>query len=232
MKDEKKKQREAAEAIFKSWLDDLAENRIDILMSERNTPDPKVDESEDTMTMKSKSEMKEAFSIAGNHVKTPTDIANLIIAQESFYKDMDEVKTQSDPKEIDPFEAWWYNEGSGMPPYKGEDIECFAKRVTNTAWSNGYYTEKHSKRRNTIIEDHLKDENITPKALLDLGFTEEYQSPVSEYPGFIFYSFKKHGVELLSSEKGSDDFCVFFENQDEIHSLRKLGDLVLSLNEI
>lgn len=89
------------------------------------------------------------------------------------------------------------------------------------------------------IEDHLDREldsiaetTITPKALLDLGFTEEYQPPCDGEVGFIYYAFSKHGVELLSSVKGSDDFCVFFENQFEVHNLRKLGDLILSLNEV
>jgi hypothetical protein len=223
----------AALGEFREKRLDAAENRIDILMSERDTTDPEVGRSEDTMTMKFKSEMKEAFSIAGNHVKTPTDMANLISAQESFYKAMDEVKAQSDPEELDPFEAWWYDEGSGMNIGSEEELVSFAKRVTNIAWTNGAYTEKYSNRRNTIIEDYLKDDTITPKALLDLGFTEEYQPPVSECEGFIYYSFSKLGVELLSSIVSSDDgFYVFFEDQYEIHSLRKLGDLVLSLNEL
>jgi hypothetical protein len=37
------------------------------------------------------------------------------------------------------FESWWHNEGSGIAPTKDEDIEEFAKRVTQIAWSNGGY---------------------------------------------------------------------------------------------
>ena len=33
------------------------------------------------------------------------------------------------------FEAWWYNEGSGMPPQPGEDAETHVHRICKIAWS-------------------------------------------------------------------------------------------------
>jgi hypothetical protein len=39
---------------------------------------------------------------------------------------------------------WWYKEGSGMRPLPNEDIEEFAKRITEIAWSNGEYKEREA----------------------------------------------------------------------------------------
>lgn len=40
------------------------------------------------------------------------------------------------------FEIWWHNEGSGISLDKNEDIEQFAKRITQIAWANGVYCIK------------------------------------------------------------------------------------------
>jgi len=40
------------------------------------------------------------------------------------------------------FQRWWYNEGSGMPPHKGEDQEEHACRVSRIAWHNGAYVTR------------------------------------------------------------------------------------------
>jgi hypothetical protein len=37
------------------------------------------------------------------------------------------------------FERWWHDEGSGMPPRKGEDRETHVRRICEIAWSNGAY---------------------------------------------------------------------------------------------
>lgn len=99
--------------------------------------------------------------------------------------------------------------------------------------------EKSTKKRNNIIEDYLNKEldsitetTITAKALLNLGFKEEYQPPIDGEAGFLFYSFQKHGIELLSDELDESRLVVFLENQDEIHNLRTLGDFILSLKEL
>jgi len=48
-----------------------------------------------------------------------------------------------DPDDI-AFETWWHNEGSGMPPKGGEDIEEHVKRVSHTAWVNGAYKAREA----------------------------------------------------------------------------------------
>lgn len=37
------------------------------------------------------------------------------------------------------FDAWWHNEGSGMPSLPGEDSETHVHRVCKIAWENGAY---------------------------------------------------------------------------------------------
>ena len=39
---------------------------------------------------------------------------------------------------------WWHTEGSGIRPLPNEDIEEFAKRITEIAWSNGEYIEREA----------------------------------------------------------------------------------------
>ena len=85
------------------------------------------------------------------------------------------------------------------------------------------------------IENHLEREEptITPKKLLKLGFIEHYQENEGYEPGYTFYSFKKHGIELTSSEVGGlFPLYVYTEGSHEINSLRTLGDLILSLTEL
>jgi hypothetical protein len=38
---------------------------------------------------------------------------------------------------INSFEAWWYNEGSGMSPLPGEDAESHVHRMTRLAYLLG-----------------------------------------------------------------------------------------------
>ena len=85
------------------------------------------------------------------------------------------------------------------------------------------------------IENHLEREEstITPKKLLKLGFIEHYQENEGYEPGYTFYSFKKHGIDLTSSEVGGlFPLYVYTEGSHRIHSLRTLGDLITSLNEL
>ena len=37
------------------------------------------------------------------------------------------------------FSQWWYDEGSGMPPLPGHDLEKHTERMTEIAWLNGAY---------------------------------------------------------------------------------------------
>jgi hypothetical protein len=39
---------------------------------------------------------------------------------------------------------WWYTEGSAIRPLPNEDIEEFAKRITEIAWSNGEFVEREA----------------------------------------------------------------------------------------
>ena len=43
----------------------------------------------------------------------------------------------------DAWRRWWHNEGSGMPPIKGEDAETHVKRITQIAWLNGAYSVRY-----------------------------------------------------------------------------------------
>ena len=80
--------------------------------------------------------------------------------------------------------------------------------------------------------DRVAETEITPKALLKLGFEEEYQPPIDNQAGYLYYSFKMWGIELLSNASDEEGWYVFNDENNEIHNLRKLGDLVLSLNEL
>jgi hypothetical protein len=40
------------------------------------------------------------------------------------------------------YKTWWHNEGSGILPLPNEDMEEFAHRMTQIAWSNGAFKER------------------------------------------------------------------------------------------
>ena len=42
------------------------------------------------------------------------------------------------------YKAWWHNEGSGIIPLPNEDMEEFAHRMTQIAWSNGAFKEREA----------------------------------------------------------------------------------------
>ena len=42
------------------------------------------------------------------------------------------------------FKTWWEREGSAMRPSPNEDIEEFAKRMTQIAWNNGEFVEREA----------------------------------------------------------------------------------------
>ena len=80
--------------------------------------------------------------------------------------------------------------------------------------------------------DRIAETEITPKALLKLGFEEEYQPPIDNQAGYLYYSFKMWGIELLSNASDEEGWYVFNDDNQEIHNLRKLGDLITSLKEL
>lgn len=45
---------------------------------------------------------------------------------------------------MDAYQRWWDTEGSAMRPHKHEDLEEFARRITEIAWSNGQFVEKEA----------------------------------------------------------------------------------------
>jgi PDZ domain-containing secreted protein len=58
----------------------------------------------------------------------------------------------SDAK-LTEFEIWWKNEGSGMPPKKGEDAETHVKRLTEIAWSNATYLAQQAAGQTIEYQD-------------------------------------------------------------------------------
>ena len=42
------------------------------------------------------------------------------------------------------YKAWWHHEGSGIIPLPNEDMEEFAHRMTQIAWSNGAFIEREA----------------------------------------------------------------------------------------
>ena len=69
--------------------------------------------------------------------------------------------------------------------------------------------------------------------LIEFGDTEVYQDVDYGEPGYIFYSHEIKGVGFYSVDTDDKDFHVRMDNGDyEIRNLRKLRDLILSLNEV
>jgi hypothetical protein len=66
------------------------------------------------------------------------------------------------------FATWWHTEGSGMRPLPNEDVEEFAKRVTEIAWSNGEYVEQEACARICETEWSTTQEHVHGLALADM----------------------------------------------------------------
>jgi len=45
---------------------------------------------------------------------------------------------------MNTYQRWWDTEGSAMRPHDHEDLEEFARRITEIAWSNGRFVEKEA----------------------------------------------------------------------------------------
>ena len=66
--------------------------------------------------------------------------------------------------EYEAYKAWWHNEGSGIIPLPNEDMEEFAHRMTQIAWSNGAFKERErladiaQKNGNDILAMQLRGE--------------------------------------------------------------------------
>ena len=60
-------------------------------------------------------------------------------------------------KQDEAYKAWWHNEGSGILPLPNEDMEEFAHRMTQIAWSNGAFKEREAcaKKFVGLTEDEI-----------------------------------------------------------------------------
>ena len=86
---------------------------------------------------------------------------------------------------------------------------------------------------NWELDYDIADTTITPRALIELGFEEMYQDVDYGEPGYIYYTHQIKGVGFYSLDTESEEFHVKLDDSDyEIRNLRKLGDLILSLNEV
>ena len=83
------------------------------------------------------------------------------------------------------------------------------------------------------IKDHLdkerSDTQITPQALVDLGFKENYQGINCGDAGFLYYDLEVKGVAFLSTSLGEDEplhVMLGYEGRPPIHNLAKLKELI------
>ena len=89
------------------------------------------------------------------------------------------------------------------------------------------------------LEKSIKDfekSDVTPLALLTLGFEEVYQKPdmAKNYitAGYIYYSLSIAGIHFLSTSIDEPDFFVYLEDNTRITSIESLSNLVTSLREL
>jgi len=111
--------------------------------------------------------------------------------------------------------------------FKMEEIMTAIREVEDYVKVN-----RDTKERNTIIDDYLSKDLITPLDLINLGFEESYQPSMEESAGYIYYEFEKHGICILSAMSHEKPFYVFLENQREIHSLEKLTTFVSAIKSL
>ena len=91
----------------------------------------------------------------------------------------------------------------------------------------------YNKESKKAILDDIADTTITPRDLIELGFEEMYQDVDYGEPGYIYYSHEVKGVGFYSVDTDSEDLHVRLDNSDyEVRNLRKLEDLIFSLNEL
>ena len=116
-------------------------------------------------------------------------------------------------KEAEKEDDVWYNEES-----KKASLENL--NATNKAFE-------------ASIEDHLdkerSDTQITPQALVDLGFKENYQGINCGDAGFLYYDLEVKGVAFLSTSLGEDEplhVMLGYEGRPPIHNLAKLKELI------
>lgn len=52
------------------------------------------------------------------------------------------IEQKPEEADIEAFENWWHNEGSGMPPNEDEDAATHVERISRLAWLNGAYCSR------------------------------------------------------------------------------------------
>ena len=198
---------------------DSLENKIDILMTERTEEVelPKYYDEPETMTWH---EVMEKYE---NH---------------SVYRLMtkEELKKHYEDETLEDLSGSYWSS---------------SENSNNYAWfvyfDNGYLGEvnKDSSIRVRVVNKEMVDCKVdgNPNVVkvrrkdcsmkVELGFEEMYQDVDYGEPGYIYYSHEIKGVGFYSVDTDSEDFHVKLDNSDyEVRSLRKLGDLILSLREL
>ena len=56
------------------------------------------------------------------------------------------------------YATWWWEEGSGILPLPTEDMEEFAHRITQIAWSNAAYKEREACAK--VCETNVWSEDV------------------------------------------------------------------------
>ena len=86
--------------------------------------------------------------------------------------------------------------------------------------ANREHLEQAMKEFDKACDEHLDrvaETEITPRALIELGFKEEYQPSIDGEAGYLYYEYNLHGVELLSTTLEDEVFFVFTQDDYEIH---------------
>tara|TARA_R110000851_G_scaffold321851_2_gene487481 strand:+ start:768 stop:1358 length:591 start_codon:yes stop_codon:yes gene_type:complete len=119
-----------------------------------------------------------------------------------------------------------------------EDVFDTKTEYVTSSTANADNVNKAKSIFEDAIDGHLDaliQTQITPNALITLGFKEEYQHSIDGIAGFLYYTLTLNTVEFCSTSLGEDEplyVMLGHEGQFSIHNLRKLGDLILSLNEL
>jgi hypothetical protein len=91
------------------------------------------------------------------------------------------------------YKAWWHNEGSGIIPLPNEDMEEFAHRITQIAWSNGAFKERKACSEKFVGEAVTK---LQQKQETIEGLNRDYDLLFAEHQLLL----KKEWVSLTEDE--------------------------------
>ena len=214
---------------FEGGRIDTLENKINLLMTERDEAIVNRNPELFKFTEEEDERMKNIVRNGndGEHYADDTEYLTSSKAnKERLDKAIKEVEHSIAKKVGDDLQDFW--EGR-----LGEEYDT-VQREANEA-RDKYYKGFGIPEPDKPCDEHLDriaETEITPKALLKLGFEEVYQEVDMGEPGFIYYSLDVNDIGFCSSEQGENLFVVMDHNNLEIRNLRKLGDLILSLREL